>query len=101
VWRRQENGDFRRTYEGTGPAWSEEIRGWVFAVDEGQQLRIADDEGGTSWWRTEEEAERAAKEAERAAKEVERAAKEAAQQRAERLAEKLRALGVDPDATDS
>ncbi len=91
VWRRQDNGDFRRVYEGEGPVWSEAVEGWLFAVDEGQSLRIADDEAGTSWWMTGEETERAAKE-------TERAAKEEARKRADRLAEKLRALGVDPDA---
>ena len=83
VWRRDDNGDFRRIYEGDGPAWSEAVKGWLFAVDEGQSLRLADDEAGTSWWVTREEAERAAK--------------EEAQQKAERLAAKLRELGVDPD----
>jgi Uma2 family endonuclease len=45
------------------------------------------------------ERERVAKEQERAAKERERLSKEQAQQLAERLAAKLRELGVDPDAS--
>src|SRR4051794_24211497 len=56
------------------------------ASDEGQSLRIADDEAGTSWWMTGEEAERAAR--------------DAAQRKAERLAARLRELGVDPDALE-
>lgn len=84
VWRREENGDFHRVYAGPGPAWSEAVKGWLFAVEEGQSLRIADDEAGTSWWMTGEEAERAAK--------------EAAQRRNALLSEKLREMGIDPDA---
>ena len=60
---------------------------------------------GTRWWLTLEEMERASKEAERAAKEdalravdAERSAKEAERAAKNRLAEKLRALGIDPDA---
>lgn len=98
VWRRDESDDFRRVYAGEGPARSEALHAWIFAVNEGRTLRIADDEAGTSWWMTREEAERKAKEAERKAKEAERKAREEAQLRAERLAEKLRALGVDPDS---
>lgn len=84
VWSRDGNGDFRRIYADKGPAWSEAVKGWLFAVDEGRSLRIADDEAGTSWWMT--------------AEETERAAKEEAERRADRLAARLRALGVDPDS---
>jgi len=90
VWRRDAADEFERIYAGAGPVWSEAVKGWLFAVGEGRSLRIADDEAGTVWWTTNEEAERAAKEAERAAKEAERAAKE-------RFAAKLRELGVDPE----
>jgi Uma2 family endonuclease len=83
VWRRDENDDFRRVYAGQGPARSEALNAWLFAVNEGQSLRIADDEAGTSWWMTREEQERKAK--------------EEAEARAERLAARLRELGVDPD----
>jgi Uma2 family endonuclease len=96
VWRRDENDDFRRVYAGEGPAWSEALGAWAFAVNEGRSLRIADDEAGTSWWMTREEAERAAKEAERKEKEAERKEKEEAQLRVERLAARLRELGIDP-----
>jgi hypothetical protein len=53
----------RRVYAGEGPVWSAAVDGWLFAVNEGQSLRIAFDEAGTRWWMTSEEAERAAKEA--------------------------------------
>jgi Uma2 family endonuclease len=86
VWKREDNGDFLRVYAGFGPAWSEAMKGWLFAVEEGQSLRIADDEAGTSWWMTGEEAERAAK--------------EEAQRRSALLSDKLRELGVDPDAIE-
>ncbi|MEM9460439.1 MAG: Uma2 family endonuclease [Myxococcota bacterium] len=77
IWQRNDNGDFLRVYTGDGPARSDALDAWIFAVDEGRSLRIADDEAGTSWWTTREEA---------------------AELRAERFAEKLRALGVDPDS---
>jgi Uma2 family endonuclease len=69
VWRRNEEGDFQRVYAGEGPAWSE-------TVNEGRGLGLADDEKGTRLWLTGEQQ---------------------AQRRAEMLAAKLRALGVDPD----
>ncbi|MFO0586823.1 MAG: Uma2 family endonuclease [Polyangiaceae bacterium] len=78
IWSRSDDGAFRRIYRGDGPARSPVLGAWLFAVDEGERLRIADDQEGTIWWMTAEEAERAAKEQERAAKEQERAAKEAA-----------------------
>jgi Uma2 family endonuclease len=85
VWSRNADDSFEQVYAGDGPAHSPVLGAWLFAVDEGQRLRIAGDRDGTIWWmtpfeaeRVAKEAERAAKEAERAAKEVERAAKEAA-----------------------
>jgi Uma2 family endonuclease len=75
VWRRDDAGTFARVYTGEGPVFSPAIGGWLFAVDGGQALAIADDEAGTRWWLTPEESERA---------------------RANRMAEKLRELGIDP-----
>jgi len=75
IWRRDADG-FSRIHAGEGPAWSPAVGAWLFAVDEGRQMRLAADEAGTDWWMTGEEASRAAKESERAAKESERAAKE-------------------------
>jgi Uma2 family endonuclease len=91
MWRRDAEGDFLRVYAGDGPARSEALAAWVFVVHEGSSLRIADDAEGTSWWETGEEAERRTAQAERAAKEE-------AERRAERLAEALRAAGIDPRA---
>jgi Uma2 family endonuclease len=68
IWRPGADGDFSRVYAGEGPARSQALDAWVFATDEGRSLAIADDEAGTRWWMTREE----------------------------QLAEKLRALGVDP-----
>ena len=70
IWTRAADGAFERVHAGDGPAWSPYLRAWLFAVDEGRKLRVADDRAGTRWWPTGEEAERAAKEAERAAKET-------------------------------
>lgn len=64
VWARTRTDDdtFVRVYAGEGPARSPALNAWLFAVDEGRRLRIADDPEGSSWWMTAEEAERAAKE---------------------------------------
>lgn len=62
-WLRDDDGSFRLVFTGDGPFFSPALDAWVFAVDEGRRLRIADDREGTRWWETAEEAERAAKEA--------------------------------------
>jgi hypothetical protein len=63
LWRRGPGGEFTRVYAGDGPVRSPAVGGVLVAVDEGRRLRIADDETLTSFWRTPEETERAAKEA--------------------------------------
>lgn len=85
VWRRDDNGDFSCVYAGEGPVYSDAISAWIFVTNEGQNLNIANDAEGTSWWMTPAEQEREAKLQERAAKEqalatkeFERVAKEAA-----------------------
>jgi Uma2 family endonuclease len=70
VWRRDEAGEFERVYTGAGPVYSRAIDAWVFAVEEGRSLAIADDEAGTRWWMTPEEMERAEKERARAEKDT-------------------------------
>lgn len=92
VWRREPDGNFRRVYAGDGPAHSDELGAWLVVTDEGQRLRIADDDEGTRPWPTGAEAERAAREAEREAKEAERAAREAAEAEVERLRAELALL---------
>jgi hypothetical protein len=69
VWRRRDDA-FTRVYAGPGPAWSVFASGWLFAVNEGRMLAIAEDQAGTRWWMTGEETERHEKEAERRDKEV-------------------------------
>jgi Uma2 family endonuclease len=61
IWRREEEA-FSRIYAGPGPAYTPAVDAWLFAVAEGQTLRIARDQAGNDWWMTGEEAERAAKE---------------------------------------
>ncbi|MCL2726653.1 MAG: Uma2 family endonuclease [Polyangiaceae bacterium] len=78
LWRRGENGEFRRIYAGSGPVYSPALNGYLVPVEGGRKLRIADDEAGLHLWPTAEEAARAEKEVERKAKEEERAAKEEA-----------------------
>jgi Uma2 family endonuclease len=97
VWQRDDQDNFARVYAGEGPVYSKAINGWIFAVDDGRSLTIADDEAGTRWWMTPEEMERAGKEVAQVATAEAQAATEAERARAERLAERLRALGVDPD----
>jgi Uma2 family endonuclease len=58
VWRRAEDGSFARVSAGEGPFHLQALGAWVFAVDEGRQLRFAEDREGTRWWRTAEEAAR-------------------------------------------
>ncbi|HRI66440.1 MAG TPA: Uma2 family endonuclease [Polyangium sp.] len=70
VWRRDDEGDFNRIYEGEGPAYSEALHAWIFVTNEGHNLNIADDAEGTIWWMTPAEREREAKLQERAAKEA-------------------------------
>jgi hypothetical protein len=52
VWKREPNGDFRRVYTGEGPAFSDAVGAWLFAVNKGSSFRIADNEAGTSSWTT-------------------------------------------------
>lgn len=59
LWTRNADGEFERTHAGEGPFFSAALRGWVFAVNEGRRIRIADDAAGTRWWETAEEAARA------------------------------------------
>jgi Uma2 family endonuclease len=89
VWCREATGAFSRVYAGPGPVRSDAVGGWLFAVDEGRRLRIADDEHGSGWWMTEAESERHAREREREAKERERDAKEAAVARVAELEAEL------------
>jgi hypothetical protein len=77
----------------------------TFQRTPGQWLRWCDQDG--QWCLTETEQERRAKEQERRAKEQERwakeqerRAKEQERQRADRLAAKLRELGIDPDRVE-
>ncbi len=79
IWRRRDDGDreFERVHAGEGPAWSPLAAAWLFAVGEGDRLRLAEDREGTRWWPTAEEAERLARKAARAAEQVARAAEQA------------------------
>lgn len=63
VWVRAADGAFERVFAGEGPAFSPALNAWLFAVDEGRRLRIADDPAGTLWWRTPAEDAYAARQA--------------------------------------
>ena len=86
VWRRMDDGAFRRVFAGDAPAYSEALGAWLVVTDGGTRLRLADDEAGERRWLTGEEAERAQAQAERerAQAERERAQAERAQAQAER-----------------
>jgi Uma2 family endonuclease len=83
LWRRNEQGKFRRVYAGEGPFRSEELDGWVVATDDGWRLRVADDPEGTRRWPTAAERERQRTESERQRAESERQRAESERQRAE------------------
>jgi Uma2 family endonuclease len=89
IWRREGDDDFLRVYAGDGPARSDAIGAWIFVVDEGRRLRIADDVEGATWWMTDAEAASAATEIARAQTDAERAAKEAALARVAELEAEL------------
>lgn len=61
-------GAFERVYAGEGPVYSQAVEAWLFVVNEGRSLAIADDDERAQWWMTPEEVERAEKERERAEK---------------------------------
>ena len=62
-WLRNADGEFERVHAGTGPFFSPTLRGWVFAVNDGRRIRIADDREGTRWWETAEESATSARDA--------------------------------------
>jgi Uma2 family endonuclease len=69
-WQRDEQGELVRVYAGEGPIRSDVLDAWVFAVDEGRSIAIADDADGTHWWLTAVEKARADADRERRAKEA-------------------------------
>ncbi|MGI5863043.1 MAG: Uma2 family endonuclease [Myxococcales bacterium] len=89
IYRRTAEGRLAVSYQGPGPAFSEELGIWLFPTSNDYQplLRLSEDEAGTKIVLTTaeaEEAEHAGRVAERAAREAERAAWEA--ERAEKVA---------------
>ncbi len=59
IWSRKVSGDgvdMERVHAGTGPAYSSVLGAWAVTANDGQRLRIADDEEGGSLWRTQAEA---------------------------------------------
>jgi Uma2 family endonuclease len=93
VWRRSENGRFRRVYAGDGPAHSEALSAWIVVTDD-ELLRVADDEAGARLWPTEAEFERERAEAERERAEAERERAEAERERAEAERERADAMAA-------
>jgi len=86
VWRRDDEGEFRRQNAGDGPAYSPLLDAWLVVVSDGMELRIASDRTGRDLWLTAEERERAEKDRERAEKEQ-------ALERVAELERKLREAG--------
>jgi Uma2 family endonuclease len=58
LWTRDDDGAFRRTHAGKGPAYSKALGAWFGATD-GWKLRIAEDAAMTKLWPTEAEATKA------------------------------------------
>ena len=75
VWRRDEAGEFRRIYGGSGPFKSPEMGAWLVVTNKGKRLRLADDPKGARLWLTSEES--AEQERRRAEQERKRAEKRA------------------------
>ena len=92
VWRRMDDGAFRRVFAGDAPAYSEELGAWLVVTDDGTRLRLADDEAGERRWLTGEETSRAQAQAERERAQAERMQAQAERERANALAERLAAL---------
>jgi Uma2 family endonuclease len=92
VWRRAEEGSFRRVYAGDGPAYSEALGAWAVVTDGGSRLRVADDPAGERRWPTAEEAERARADAEQERADAERARADAERERADAAQTEVAAL---------
>ena len=59
LWAREEDGSFVRHFAGDGPVHSAALDAWAFVTEDGDRLRIADDEALTRRWLTIEEEARA------------------------------------------
>jgi Uma2 family endonuclease len=101
VWRRMDDGAFRRVFAGDAPAYSEALGAWLVATDDGTRLRLADDEAGERRWPTGEEAARAQAQADRERAQAERAQAQAERARADALAERIAALEAQLNASDA
>jgi Putative restriction endonuclease len=111
-WRLNVEGKYERIPKNEdGWMWSEQLNHWLVAngrflqlYDENRNRFLNDSERAEAQRQKAEQLEREKKAAQQKSeqlereKEVERQAKEAAQRHAEQLAEKLRKLGIDPDA---
>jgi hypothetical protein len=100
VWRRMDDGAFRRVFAGDAPAYSDELGAWLVVTDDGTRLRLADDEAGERRWLTGEEAARAQAQADRERAQAERAQAQAERARADALAERIAALEAQLNASD-
>lgn len=88
IWRRATDGqlvDMVRTYAGDGPAFSTVLNAWLVPTDDGERLRVADDELGNRLWPTEAEAETEARKAAEAKANEETEARRAAEAEVQRL----------------
>ena len=101
VWRRMDDGAFRRVFAGDAPAYSDELGAWLVVTDDGTRLRLADDEAGERRWLTGEEAARAQAQADRERAQAERAQAQAERARADALAERIAALEAQLNASDA
>ncbi len=93
------SGEFQRT-PGQWLRWCDQDGQWILTETEQERQAKEQERRAKERERQAKEQECRAKEQERRAKERERQAKEQERQRADRLAAKLRELGVDPDQVD-
>jgi len=93
------SGEFQRT-PGQWLRWCDQDGQWILTETEQERQAKEQERWAKEQERRAKEQERQAKEQERRAKEQERQAKEQERQRADRLAAKLRELGIDPDRVE-
>lgn len=93
---RDDDGALVRRYAGSGPVYSRVVGGWVHRAP-GTGVMLTDDTAGEQRWLTPHETEAAARAQEAAARAAAEHARDETARRAERLAARLRELGIDPD----
>jgi len=96
-WTRDDDGTFVRRYAGEGPVHSSAVDAWVRSDPE-RGVALSSDAGGNQRWLTQADQSDLARDTAEAQRVAEAQRRTELEAQNERLAEKLRALGVDPEA---